>query len=154
MYPSGYLSTYGMASGVGAAILSLVAMGAVIALSIFCYVKFMGKDAAKNAPGTLGAKLADFFDMKTLYLERVIKVLYMICAVATAVFALATPFILWAASGRFLLFLAGIPIGIVALVLGEVLYRLGYEFAYMFIRMAGDTRAIRTNVEEQAAKSE
>ena len=123
-------------------VLTLIAVGAVIALSIFCYVKFMGKDGNKDS------KLGELFDMKKLYLEKIIKILYMISAVGIAVFAVATPFLLWAATGRFLMVLVGILIGAISLVIGEVLCRLAYEYTYLFIRIAGDTRAMRDKLND------
>ena len=138
----GYGYGYGGGSPVAAIIITLLATGAVIALAIFCYVKFMGKDGDKSS------KLGELFDMKKLYLEKVIKILYMISAVGVAVFGVATPFLMWAATGSFLMFLAGILVGAISIVIGEVLCRLGYEYTYMFIRIAGDTRAIRTKMED------
>ena len=141
-YDFGYPSYGYSGSAAALAIITLIALGAVIALSIFCYVKFMGKDGNKTS------KLGELFDMKKLYLEKFIKVLYMIGAVGCAVFAVATPFLMWAATGSFLGFLGGILAGAISLIVGEVLIRLGYEYTYLFIRIAGDTRAIRGKVEE------
>lgn len=139
-YPS---NVYGFGGGgTAVAIIALIALGAVIALSIFCYVKFMGKDGDK------ASKLGELFDMKKLYLEKFIKILYMIGAVGCAVFAVATPFLMWAATGSFVGFLVGLLAGAVGLIVGEVLTRLAYEYTYLFIRIAGDTRAIRGKVEE------
>ncbi len=146
-YDYGYTG-YSGGSVTALAILSAIAMGAIIALSIFCYVKFMGKDGDKSH------KLAEFFDMKKLYLEKVIKILYMITAVAIAVSAVATPFVMWAGTGNFLTFFVGIFVGAISLVIGEVLARLVYEYTYMFVRMAGDTRAIRTKLEGEEPKTE
>ena len=77
----GYSYGYGAAGSAAAfVVLTLVALGAVIALSIFCYVKFMGKNG--DADGTVGKfKLGEFFAMKKLYLEKFLKVLFMISAV-------------------------------------------------------------------------
>lgn len=145
-----YGMPYGYGGGGGAAwviILTLIALGAVVALSIFCYIKFMGKDGDKNA--TIGKfKIGEFFDMKKLYLEKFIKVLFMISAVGIAVFAVATPFLMWAASHSFLGFLGGILSGAIFLVIGEVLNRLGYEYTFMFVRMAADTHAMRDKMDE------
>ena len=147
-YGYGYGYGYGAAGSAAAVvILSLVALGAVIALSIFCYVKFMGKNG--DADATVGKfKLGEFFAMKKLYLERFLKVLFMISAICIAVFSIATPFLLWAATGRFLGFLLGLVLGVVNLVLGEVLNRLGFEYFYMFVRMAGDTHAMREKLDD------
>ena len=144
---------YGMPrvyTGGGAAwvvVLTLIALGAVIALSIFCYIKFMGKNGDKDA--TIGKfKIGEFFDMKKLYLEKFIKVLFMVSAVGIAVFSVLTPFLMWAATGSFLGFLAGILAGAVSLVLGEVLNRFAYEYFFMFVRIAGDTHAMRGKMDE------
>ncbi|MBR2790839.1 MAG: DUF4282 domain-containing protein [Eggerthellaceae bacterium] len=141
MYGMPYGYGYGGGSPVMAIIITVLALGAIIALSIFCFVKFMGKDGDKSS------RLGELFDMKKLYLEKFIKILYMISAVGCAVFGVVTPFLLWAVTGRFLMFLAGIFIGAISIVIGEVLCRLGYEYTYMFVRIAGDTRAIRTHFE-------
>lgn len=145
MYGYGYPYGYGYniaGAGVALIIILLIAVGAVIALSIFCYVKFMGKSGDKNS------KLGEFFDMKKLYLEQFIKILYMISAIACAVFSVATPFILWAATGSFLGFVIGLLAGAINLVIGEVVCRLAYEYTFMFVRMAGDTRAIRNRLND------
>ena len=148
MYGMAYPYSYGYGGSVAwVVILTLIALGAVVALSIFCYIKYMGKNGDKDA--TVGKfKIGEFFDMKKLYLEKFIKVLFMISAVCIAVFAVATPFLMWAASGSFLGFLIGIPVGIISLVIGEVLNRLGYEYFFMFVRMAGDTHAMRGKMDE------
>ena len=141
MYGMSYGYGYGGGSPVMTIIITVLALGAIIALSIFCFVKFMGKDGDKSS------RLGELFDMKKLYLEKFIKILYMISAVGCAVFGVVTPFLLWAVTGRFLMFLAGIFIGAISIVIGEVLCRLAYEYTYMFVRIAGDTRAIRTHFE-------
>ena len=150
MYGMPYGSSYGYGVGGSVAwvvILTLIALGAVIALSIFCYIKFMGKNGDKNA--TIGKfKIGEFFDMNKLYLEKFIKVLFMISAVGIAVFAVLTPFLMWAATGSFLGFIIGILVGAISLVIGEVLNRLSYEYFFMFVRMAGDTHAMRNKMDE------
>ena len=109
--------------------------------------RFMGKNGDKDA--TIGKfKIGEFFDMKKLYLEKFIKVLFMVSAVGIAVFSVLTPFLMWAATGSFLGFLAGILAGAVSLVLGEVLNRFAYEYFFMFVRMAGDTHAMRGKMDE------
>ena len=143
---------YGYGSGIGGSIawvgvLTLIGFGAIIALSIFCYIKFMGKDGDKKA--TIGKfKIGEFFDMNKLYLEKFIKVLFMISAVAIAVFCVLTPFLMWAAMGSFLGFIIGIFVGAISLVIWEVLNRLGFEYFFMFVRMAGDTHAMRNKIDD------
>ena len=46
------------------------------------------------------------------------------------------------------MFLAGILIGAISLIIGEVICRLCYEYTYLFIRIAGDTRSMREKLND------
>lgn len=138
MYSRNIFGTYGGSMGLEAVLLA-VAVIAVVGLSIFCCVHFLGKGKGG------GSKIGSLLNFEHLYLEGIFKVFYTISVVAITVIAVYIP-LAALFSGNIAGFFIGIFVGALFFVISQFLNRMLFEYGMVFIRIAGDTRALRNAV--------
>ncbi len=141
----------------GAGVLSLLGLVAVIGLTVFLYIKFMGKNADPNAKGT------KFFRFDHFYIEKILHFIYLLNVVAITVISVLTPFTAASAAGMMYgssffdvigAFFGGILSGALIFLVSQFICRIIFEYLLIFVRMSNDARDIRNVVAGGAAPSQ
>ncbi|MDO4290803.1 MAG: DUF4282 domain-containing protein [Eggerthellaceae bacterium] len=138
MYSRNMFGTYGGSMGLEAVLLA-VAVIAVVGLSIFCCVHFLGRGKGSDS------KIGSLLNFEHLYLEGIFKVFYTISVVVITVIAVYIP-LAALFGGNIAGFFIGIFVGALFFVISQFLNRMLFEYGMVFIRIAGDTRALRNAV--------
>lgn len=154
----GFGSSYGsglptiMGVGITAVIVTILSILAIIGLSIAGYISFFGK----NAKGDNAA--AKFFRFDKYYINKALKVLFMILAivgfvvfVATVIMAVVTALNFSNAGAMLGTIFGAFFSGLIGLVVYLVVLRLCYEGMLIFIRQAFDVRALRAHFVKDVA---
>lgn len=144
------LGGYGMGYAGGGIIgmLMLVLGIAAIALAVILYMRFLGKNSAPNRT----TKWGRFFNFDHLYLEKIVKALYLFSTVFITVASVSIPLLSVTAVGTgdavdaMEAFLAGVVTGILFFLVNQFVARMAYESFLMFVRQAVDVRALRVKV--------
>lgn len=145
------MNSFNMLLG-GAGVLSILAFVAIIGLTVFVYIKFMGKNADPNSKGT------KFFRFDHFYIEKILHFIYLLNAVAITVVAVLTPF--GTASAASMMydatfldvvgsFFGGIFSGLLLFLISQFICRIVFEYLLIFVRMSNDAREIRNVVAGQ-----
>lgn len=122
---------------------SILAVIAAIIVTIVLYVKVM-PEANDGKLGSTAQKIHDFFHFKKLYLEVVLKFIYVLATVTTICTG-AFMLLSYTGYGRYKesMFLPGL----ITMVAGPLAIRLAYEFIMMFILLVKNTIEINNKLD-------
>ena len=125
--------------GITVVVVVMLLFFAFIAACIVGYFIFLGKKPSKRT-----TKLGRFFNFDHFYIEKVLKVLFLVevCFLCFLTLAIIVVFCLGGASG----FLFGLITAAVIFFVSMLVTRVAYEFALIFVCQASDIRSIRRKI--------
>ena len=144
-YSAGYGAYQAMGNFMGAlGILSLVAFIAAIVFTVIFYRKYTKSGKLERISFKNDVEIGRFLRFDTLLIDKILKALYLFCALYCAFETVAVVLSLF--SLGFIAFLFGLIIGAISLVISEILIRLGFENSMLRVIIARNTSAIKANM--------
>ncbi len=137
-------------AGSAAAIMVVSTIIAIAALvcAVLCYIWFLhGKQPSKR-----NTKLGRFFNFDHYYLDKILKVIYLVAAIGIAAVAIngAIMGLALGLGG----FFAALIFSAIGFVVAELVLRVTYEYLLIFVQLAIDVRKIRKKVSSATSLGE
>ena len=140
-----YPSTFGLSSGFAGALL-IVAFIASIVLTVIIYRRFVTNKAAGGLKLKERATWDKFFRFDSFIVDKILQILYIFGAVASATFTVAS--ILLSLTGGIVAFLAALLGGAFACLIYQVIHRALFELLMLGIVTARNAISIRRMMEQ------